>query len=183
MTRTRRRPLSRLCVPASRVPRAKASPSHVVETARKRSAHGSTVAKMINPRDINAGKVDRCLVADCPEHWRCLDIEHPERCDVYRMMTRDKARKIERERERERSAEEARRQKRERAERRKFAAILRAAGNAIRDEAILRPVRDEETGMTYGCADDAAALTGCTSYEILHDCASGGGRFCFVERL
>ena len=56
---------------------------------------------MINPRDINAGKVDRCLVADCPEHWRCLDIEHPERCEVYRMMTRDKARKIERERERE----------------------------------------------------------------------------------
>lgn len=138
---------------------------------------------MINPRDINAGKVDRCLVADCPEHWRCLDIEHPERCEVYRMMTRDKARKIERERERERSAEEARRQKRERAERRKFAALLRAAGNAIRDEAILRPVRDEETGMSYGCADDAAAFTGCTSYEILRDCASGGGRFRFIDRL
>lgn len=138
---------------------------------------------MINPRDINVGKVDRCLVADCPEHWRCLDIEHPERCEVYRMMTRDKARKIERERERERSAEEARRQKRERAERRKFAAILRAAGNAIRDEAILRPVRDEETGLVYGCADDAAALTGCTAYEILRDCASSGGRFRFVGRL
>lgn len=125
---------------------------------------------MINPRDINAGKVDRCLVADCPEHWRCLDIEHPERCEVYRMMTRDNARKIERERERELSAEEARRQKRERAERRKFAAIL-------------RPVHDVETGMSYGCADDAAALTGCTSYEILRDCASGGGRFCFIDRL
>lgn len=53
---------------------------------------------MINPREINAGKVDRCLVADCPEHWRCLDIEHTERCEVYRMMTRDKARKIERHR-------------------------------------------------------------------------------------
>ena len=138
---------------------------------------------MINPREINAGKVDRCLVADCPEHWRCLDIEHPERCEVYRMMTRDKARKIERERERERNAEEARRQKRERAERRKFAALLRAAGNAIRDEAILRPVRDEDTGMVYGCADDAAALTGCTAYEILRDCANGGGRFCFIDRL
>ena len=146
-----------------------------------KSAHGSTVAKMINPREINAGKVDRCLVADCPEHLRCLDIEHPERCKVYLMMKRDKSRKIERERERERSAEEARRQKS--AERRKFAAILRAAGNAIMDEAILRPVRDEETGMVYGCADDAAACTGCTSCEILRDCASRGGRFCFIDRL
>ena len=138
---------------------------------------------MINPRDINVGKVDRCLVADCPEHWRCLDIEHPERCEVYRMMTRDKTLKIERERGRERNAEEAMRQKRKRAERRKFAALLRAAGNAIRDEAILRPVRDEDTGLVYGCADDAAALTGCTSYEILRDCASRGGRFRFVGRL
>ena len=137
---------------------------------------------MINPREINVGKVDRCLVADCPEHWRCLDIEHPERCEVYRMMTRDKARKIERERERELSAEEARRQRRERAEQRKFAAILRAAGNATKDEAILRPVRDGETGMVYGCADDAAGVTGCSAREILQQCVSGG-RFGFIDRL
>lgn len=148
-----------------------------------RSAPGSTGARMINPHEINAGKVDRCLVADCPEHWRCLDIEHPERCEVYRMMTRDKRQRIEREKVREERRDESRRKRRERAERRKFAAILRAAGNAIRDEAILRPVRDVETGMSYGCADDAAELTGCTSYEILRYCASGGGRFCFIDRL
>lgn len=137
---------------------------------------------MINQREINAGKVDRCLVMECPEHWRCLDIEHPQRCRVWRMMTQPKAQAIEREKKREQKRDEARRQRQQRAERRKMAAVLRAAGTAVKDEAILRPVRDGETGMAYGCADDAAACTGYTAGEVLRQCACGG-RFGFVDRL
>ena len=127
--------------------------------------------------NFNAGKHDNCNVLTCPEHRRCMDIEHPERCPVWRMWQNERKRNQKRLRI-------ARRKEKIRAERKKAREIAEiAAGRKPKERSRGDPkmVVEVATGTVYESMSECARAAGITSSSINYHCKKKDGRFQWLD--
>ena len=132
---------------------------------------------MAKIHNINAGKHDGCNVLTCPEHRRCRDIEHTDRCPVWRMWQKERKRNKERLRI-------ARRKEKIRAERKKARELAElAAGRKPKERHRGDPKRVVEvaTGTVYESMRSCAQAAGMTPSSINYHCKKKNGRFKWLD--
>ena len=123
---------------------------------------------MIKAADRNHGNInglkDLCNVPYCTEHFRCFDVEKPQRCPIWKLHQKELEQKNRAAEKRAQKAEERRRQK----EQQKQRAKRKRTGYAY---------RHKESGRTFYKVDEAAAAFGVSHATIHNQCNKPDGRF------
>ena len=132
---------------------------------------------MIKVADRNHGNInglkDLCNVPYCTEHFRCFDVEKPQRCPIWKMHQKELEQKRRGAEKRAQKAEECRRQKEEQKQQQERAGQKehgkrKRAGCAY---------RHKESGRTFHKIDEAAAAFGVSRVTVFNHMNKPDGRF------
>lgn len=133
---------------------------------------------MIKAADRNHGNInglkDLCNVPYCTEHFRCFDVEKPQRCPIWKLHQKELEQKRRGAEQRAQKSEERRKQKEEQKKKQqeKAAQKQKRKGYAYRHKG---------SGRIFYKAGDAAAAFGLSNATIFNHSKRPEGRFERVE--